>query len=133
MNTFISPLETYAAEGVTGLIISNGAKGVAATIVKRATAILAIVTALQAIESGSTVTGLSGLTAALATSDLDPGEALAIQGFLTQLATQASLLNGILGTATIVGQIAATVIANVADGVQKACAVEIAKYGAPAA
>jgi hypothetical protein len=132
MSLSISPLETIAAEGLTGLIISAGAKGVAATIVKRATAVLAIVTAISQVGSGSTVTGLSALNSALASSDLDPGEALALQGVLTQVANQASLFNSVAG-GSLAGVLASAVYANIAAGVTSACNAEIAKYGAPAA
>jgi hypothetical protein len=132
MSFQLAPLETVAAEAVTGLFISAGAKGVAATIVKRANATLAVVNAVSQIEAGNTVVGLSSLTAALGSSNLDPGEALALQGFLTQLAQQASLVNSILG-ATILGTVATTVQANIVTGVTNACNAEIAKYAPPAA
>lgn len=127
----IAPLETIAAEGLTGLLIKAGAKGVATAIVKRAKAILNVVTAVSAIDSGDTVNGLTSLSSALATSDLDPGEALALQGVITQIATQASLLNSVLKS-TLTGEIASTVYANIATGVEAACKAEIAKYGTPA-
>jgi hypothetical protein len=132
MNLVIAPLETIAAEGLTGLLISAGAKGVPAAIVKRANAILAVVTSVTAINSGNTVAGLSQLSTALATSDLDPGEALALQGVVTQIATQASLLNNVLGS-TILGTAGTAIYANIATGVTNACNAEIKKYGSPAA
>lgn len=127
----IAPLETIAAEGLTGLLISAGAKGVPATMVKRADAILNVVTAVSEIDTGNTVAGLTALSSALATSDLDPGEALALQGVITQIATQASLLNNLL-KATVAGQLGSTIYANIATGVTNACKAEIAKYGTPA-
>ena len=131
MSLVIAPLETIAAEGLTGLLISAGANGVVATKAKRATAILAIVTAITQINSGSTVTGLSALTAALGTTDLDPGEALALQGLVTQLANQASLLNSVVG-GTLLGTVATAVYANIATGITSACQAEISA-GATAA
>lgn len=126
------PLETIAAEGLTGLLISAGAKGVPATIVKRANAILAVVTSVTQINAGNTVAGLTALSSALSTSDLDPGEALALQGVITQIATQASLLNNVLGS-TVLGTVGTAIYGNIATGVTNACQAEIAKYGTPAA
>jgi hypothetical protein len=131
MSLTFAPLETIAAEGLTGLLISAGAKGVVATKAKRATAILAIVGAITQISSGNTVTGLQSLTGALGSSDLDPGEALALQGLVTQLANQASLVNSIVG-GTVAGTLAMAIYANIAAGITAACNAEIAAAAAAA-
>lgn len=124
-------LETLAAEGFTGLFLSAGQKGDGAKITKRAQTVLEIVTALTAVEQGNTVQGTTTLTAAIGSSDLDPGEALALQGLFGQIAKQAAAIVD-LENNTVAGQIAATVYTNIANGVAAACNAEIAKYGGAA-
>lgn len=127
----IKPLETIAAEGITGLFIAAGAKGIAATIVKRATATLAIVTAVTQVATGTTVQGLNAISTALSSTDLDPGEALALQGVITTIANQAALMNSVLG-GSLLGVVGQAVYANISAGIIATCNAEIAKYGSAA-
>jgi hypothetical protein len=126
----LQPLETIAATGITGLLITLGAKGVPATIVKRANAYLTIATAIQAAETGSVTSLIGTLTTVISTSDLDPAEGLALTGLLTAIVNQLALAQSITG-ATLLGQAVTTFLNNLATGMEAGAKAEIAKYGTP--
>jgi hypothetical protein len=132
MSLPIAPLETIAAEGLTGLFISAGAKGDATKIVARANGVLAIISAITQINNGNTVTGLTGLSSVLTSASLDPGEALALQGLITVIANQAALINTVVG-GTVLGTVLSAVYINISNGITSAANAELTKYGPVAA
>jgi hypothetical protein len=132
MNVLTAGLLTPVIDIVVGLIIQANTGGVAAKIVSRANALLAINTALTEINTGNTVVGMSALTSALSSPDLNPGEAMAIQNLMSVLATQLGLLQTVLGS-TVLGAAATMIFNNVLAAGSAVATAEIAKYGTPAA
>jgi hypothetical protein len=128
----LQPLETIAATGITGLLISLGAKGVAATLVKRANAYLKIADALIAAETGDVTSLIGTLTTVISTSDLDPAEGLALTGLLTAIVNQLALAKSLTGE-TLLGTAVTTFLNNLATGMEAGANAEIAKYGSAAA
>lgn len=128
MSISLQPLETIAATGITGLLITLGAKGLPATIVKRANAYLAIANAVTAAETGSVTSLISTLTNVISQSDLDPAEGLALTGLLTAIVNQLALLHSITG-ATLIGQALTMFLNNLAAGMTAGANAEIGKYG----
>jgi len=126
--SLLQPLETIAATGITGLLITLGAKGLPATLVKRANAYLTVANAIQAAETGSVTSLIGTLTTVISTSDLDPAEGLALTGLLTAIVNQLALAQSLTG-ATLLGQALSGFLNNLAAGMAAGANAEIAKYG----
>jgi len=123
----IAPLIDF----ITGKIIESGTAGDGTKMAARAKELIAVNAALLEINQGDT-TGIASLQAALNTSSLTPGEALAIQALFATIGNQVTLLNSVAG-GTIIGQ-AATAIATDILNAGTACAqAYVTKYGTPAA
>ena len=134
MSLSIQPFESLLASAITGLIITGGQKGVAASIVKRANTALAIGNALSSLEQGNSAPAIGALQGVINNSDLDPGVAVAVKGAFTLISQQSALLASINGAIPGLGTVEATVAANISAGIVAAANAEIAKYGtAPAA
>jgi hypothetical protein len=116
---------------ITGKIIEAGTGGVAAKIVARAQELIAVNTALNEINSGSTA-GLPALQAAFNTTALSPGEALALQSLFASLSTQISLLTTIAGS-TLLGQANTVILDSVLATATTTAQAYVTKYGTPAA
>jgi hypothetical protein len=130
--SLLQPLETIAATGITGLLITLGAKGLPATLVKRANAYLAVANAITAAESGSVTSLIGTLTTIISTSGLDPAEGLALTGLLTAIVNQLALAQSLTG-ATLIGETLTGFLNNLATGMAAGANAEIAKYGPIAA
>jgi hypothetical protein len=113
-------LQSAAVELLTGLVVRANAGGDKTKEAARAGEIIAIVTALQQINSGATAAGLAALQTALQTTALDPSESLAIQNIFSFLATQIAALQSV-GSATLLGQLQTAVLNNVAAAVIATC------------
>lgn len=116
---------------LVGKVIEAGTGMVPAKIAARAEELIAINTAILAINSGDP-TGLASLQAALSTTALDPGEALALQSLLASVSTQLSLLSNIAGS-TLIGQASTVILDSVLGTATTAAQAYVAKYGTPAA
>jgi hypothetical protein len=123
-------LQSFGIELVTGMVIRSGTGGDKAKEAARAAELAAMVGALQQVNNGQVAVGLTALQAALVTTAMDPGEALAFQSFMSFVATQAAALQSVAG-GTLLGQLQTAVFNNVATAVLATCAA----YGtvAPAA
>lgn len=132
MNFQLQPLETLAATGITGLLISIGAKGNAATLVKRANAYLAVAAAVGAAQTGDVNSLIATLTTVISTSNLDPAEGLALTGLLTAIVNQLAMGKAVAGT-TLLGAQLTAFLNNIATGITAGAQAEIAKYGSAAA
>jgi hypothetical protein len=128
----IVPFEQLIATALAGEIISGGQNGNAANIVKRANTALAVGTAVSQLGQGNAAPGVQALGVALASSNLDPGVSLAVQGLFGIASQQAELIAELNKAIPALSSQATTLIANVAAGVIAAANAEIAKYGTPA-
>jgi|ERR1700685_1017257 len=115
---------------ITGKVIEAGTAMVPAKLVARATELVAINTAILAINSGS-AGGLASLQAALETTALDPSEALALQSLLGAVSQQLSLLSNIAGS-TLLGQANTAILDSILATGTTAAQAYITKYSAPA-
>lgn len=131
MSLTIKPFEQLIAEALTGEIITGGQKGNAAAIVKRANTALAIAQGVAAISAGNAGPGVASIGAALASSQLDAGVALAINGLIAIAGQQVELFATINAALPMLGTVATSVIANVTAGIISAATAELAKYQAP--
>jgi len=116
---------------ITGKIIESGAGGDPAKLVARANELIAINTALLAINTGS-AEGIAALQAALNTTALSPGEALALQALLGSVAKQIALLTTIAGS-TLIGQAATDVLDSIVTTANTAAQAYVTKYSPPPA
>jgi hypothetical protein len=133
MNLSIQPFESLIASAITGEIISGGQNGNAANIVKRANTALQVATAFQQLSAGNAAPGVQALSAALSSSELDPGVALAVQGVFGIAGQQSALISAINSAIPGLSAVPTAIIANVTAGIVAAANAEIAKYGTPAA
>jgi hypothetical protein len=127
MNLSIQPFESLIASAITGEIISGGQNGNAANIV------LQVATAFQQLSAGNAAPGVQALSAALSSSELDPGVALAVQGVFGIAGQQSALISAINSAIPGLSAVPTAIIANVTAGIVAAANAEIAKYGTPAA
>lgn len=125
----VSALAAPLVDFITGKIIEAGTNGDAAKQAARATELQAINNALVKINNGDT-SGLTDLTAAINTSALSPGEALALQSFLASAGKQLALIQSVAGT-TLIGQTATAIATGLLSAANNVAAAYIAK--APAA
>lgn len=133
MNTALTVnLLTPIVDLITGQIIRSGTGGDPAKIVARAKALLAINTALADLSSGNSAAGMTALSAALTTADLQPGEAIALQNLMSVLGNQLGLLQNVLGS-TVLGTTADVILNNVLAAGANVAQAEIDKAGKPAA
>lgn len=121
---FVAPFVSI----LTGKIITAGTADSPAKIVGRAEELIAINTAFVEINSGNTA-GVAALQSALATTNLDPGVALALQSLFAGIANQLSLLGAVAGS-TILGQTATTILDSILMTATTAANAYVTKYGA---
>lgn len=126
MNLTPTLLITPLIDFVTGKLIEAGTSGDKTKQAARATELLAINAALLKINAGDT-TGLAALQAAIQTSALSPGEALALQSLLATLGGQLALVDKVAG-GTLIG----TAATAYADQVLSAANSVATAYGATA-
>lgn len=111
---------------ITDLVIRANTGGDKTKETARAQEIANIILAVQQINAGNVATGLSDLQSALANpSSLTPGEALALQSFLSQVSTLLAALQAPAG-ATILGAAQNALFQALAATVLQVCAA----YGA---
>lgn len=130
MNLNASILIAPLVDILTGKIIEGGTGMVPAKIVARADELIAINTAMLAINSGNP-TGLASLQAALSTTALDPGEALAVQSLLAAVSNQLALLSNVAGS-TLLGQANTAILDSILATATTAAQAYVTKYGAAA-
>jgi hypothetical protein len=131
MNALTAGLLTPVVNLITGQIIHAGTGGDATKIVARAQALLAINAAITDINAGNSAAGMTALSAALNTSNLQPGEAIALYNLMQVLGNQLGLLQGVLGS-TVLGITEGAILTNVLAAGSAVAQAEIAKAGAPA-
>lgn len=115
-----NPIQQVGVDLVVALIVNAGSGGDKTKKATKATALLGIFSALLQISEGNVAVGLTGLQAALASPDLDPGVGMALQSFLSFATTQLTALQALLG-ATVTGQIDAALAGTLLADAVKAC------------
>jgi hypothetical protein len=133
MSLSVVPFEQAAAEALTGLAITGGQAGNAASIVKRANTALAVAQAVQQLAAGNAAPAIAAIQTILANSSMDPGVALAVQGLFAIGQQQLQLVQSFGNLIPLAGATAEAVANNVAAGITAAANAEIAKYGASTA
>ncbi|HYM34697.1 MAG TPA: hypothetical protein VET48_04825 [Steroidobacteraceae bacterium] len=113
-------LQAALVQLITGQIVASGTAGDKAKQSARATEIVSIVNALNKINSGDTVTGLTALQTALQTTTLSPAESMAFQSFMSWLSVQLTLLGQVPG-ATILGDLQTALLKDIGDTVIATC------------
>ena len=128
-NLLIAPLIDF----ITGKIIESGTAGDGAKMVSRAKELIAVNEALLEINQGNTA-GIGALQAALNTTALTPGEALAIQALFATIGNQVALVNSVAGS-TIIGAAATSIATEILNAGTTCAQAYVTKYGtaAPAA
>lgn len=130
MSLNASILITPLIDIITGKIIEAGTSMVPTKLVARANELIAINTALTAINAGST-TGLPALQAAFNTQSLTPGEALALQSLFAALSKQISILTEVAGS-TLIGQGATVIMDSILAAASSVAQAYVTKYSAAA-
>jgi hypothetical protein len=126
MSLNASLLITPLIDFVTGKIVEAGTKMDPAKLVARAQELIAVNTALIAINAGD-VNGLPELQAAFTTTALAPGEALALQSLFAALSNQISLLTSV-SKSTLLGQGVSDVMNSVLATATSTAQAYVVKY-----
>jgi hypothetical protein len=126
----ITPFEQASATALTGLYCIIGAKGVPATILKRANTALAVGNALATLATGDVASASAAILAAVQNNpNLDPAIALAIKSALQVELTQWQAFAAIEEALPFsIAPDIETAIGNFAKGVIAGANAEIAKY-----
>lgn len=125
-------IQSAATALIVGLIIKANTGGDKTKEAARAVEGLAIVSALQKLNSGDVADGVSAFQAAVQTSALDPSEAIALQSVLSFGSTQLSALEAVAGN-TIIGQLESAVVTNILASAAQTCQAYIPAPVSPAA
>jgi hypothetical protein len=131
MSLNVTLLITPLIEFVTGKVIESGTGGDATKQAARAQEVIAINTALTAIDNGN-AQGTLQLASALNTSALSPGEGLALQSLFAILGNQLALIDNVAG-GTLLGTAANAVAVSILTAANAAAQAYITKAAAPAA
>lgn len=115
-----NPIQQVGVDLVVALIVNAGSGGDKTKKATKATALLGIFSALLQISEGNVAVGLTGLQTALASPDLDPGVAMALQSFISFATTQLTALQAVLG-GTVQGQIDTALAVPLLTDAVKAC------------
>lgn len=135
MSLTIVPFEQSFGTLAAGIIDTVGAKGDAATILKRANTTAAIAAALSDLATGNLTAATGAILAAIQSNpNLDPAVALALVNVLQIVALQWQALQAVSSLVPFLSTSVEALIGNFATGLAAGAAAEIAKYGAvPAA
>jgi hypothetical protein len=126
MSLNASLLITPLIDFVTGKIVEAGTKMDPAKLVARAQELIAVNTALIAINAGDP-NGLPELQAAFTTTALAPGEALALQSLFAALSNQVALVISIKNS-TVLGAEASNVMGAVLATATSTAQAYVVKY-----
>lgn len=118
--TLANPIQQVGVDLIVTLVVNAGSGGDKTKKATKAAALLAIFSALLQISEGNVAVGLTGLQTALASPDLDPGVAMALQSFVSFATTQLTALQALLG-GTVTGQIDAALAGTLLTDAVKAC------------
>lgn len=115
-----NPIQQVGVDLVVALIVNAGSGGDKTKKATKAAALAGIFSALLQISQGNVAVGLTGLQTALASPDLDPGVAMALQSFISFATTQLTALQALLG-GTVEGQIDTALAVPLLTDAVKAC------------